>query len=74
MVPALLPESPGGRTTSYWLGCHNATVPHVRESLTAALYVDAFAVGLQFPSVVDDSVKPERAMSDVEPSSHPYRK
>jgi hypothetical protein len=37
-----------------------------RIAYCSSLRGAAFAIGLQFPSVVD--------MSDVEPSSHPYRK
>jgi hypothetical protein len=41
-----------------------------RIAYCSALYGGAFAIGLQFLSVVDDSVK----SSNIEPFSHPYRK
>jgi PilZ domain len=41
-----------------------------RIAYCSSLPGDAFAIGLQFPSVVGDSVK----SSNIDPFSHPYRK
>ena len=50
------------------------TPSRARIAYCNALPGDTFAIGLQFPSVVDDSMESKKDASNVEPLSHPYRK